>query len=77
MLSLRRGNLSRRTRNATNQANYRYNHTEQERDDQNERERIRISQTREARARHSTNNRASLNRAAFSYDVSIRSVRYL
>ncbi|XP_034945931.1 uncharacterized protein [Chelonus insularis] len=26
---------------------------------------------REARARHSTNNRASLNRAAFSYDVSI------
>ncbi|GBP77376.1 hypothetical protein EVAR_40030_1, partial [Eumeta japonica] len=42
-----------------------------ERDDGNERERIRISQTREARARHSTNNRASLNRAAFSYDVSI------
>ncbi|GBP83331.1 hypothetical protein EVAR_54348_1 [Eumeta japonica] len=67
----RRSNLGRRTRNATNQANYRSNRTAQERDDGNERERIRISQTREARARHSTNNRASLNRAAFSYDVSI------
>ncbi|CAF4946666.1 unnamed protein product [Pieris macdunnoughi] len=68
---MRRSNLGRRTRNATNQANYRSNRTAQERDDGNERERIRISQTREARARHSTNNRESLNRAAFSYDVSI------
>ncbi|GFQ97959.1 helitron_like_N domain-containing protein [Trichonephila clavata] len=71
MPPIRRSNLGRRTRNATNQANYRSNRTAQERDDGNERERIRISQTREARARHSTNNRASLNRAAFSYDVSI------
>lgn len=71
MPPIRRSNLGRRTRNATNQANYRSNRTAQERDDENERERIRISQTREARARHSTNNRASLNRAAFSYDVSI------
>ncbi|GFQ77012.1 helitron_like_N domain-containing protein [Trichonephila clavata] len=70
MPPIRRSNLGRRTRNATNQANYRSNRTAQERDDGNERERIRISQTREARARHSTNNRASLNRAAFSYDVS-------
>ena len=54
MPPIRRSNLGRRTRNATNQANYRSN-----------------SQTREARARNSTNNRASLNRAAFSYDVSI------
>ncbi|XP_050065048.1 uncharacterized protein LOC126553978 [Aphis gossypii] len=46
MPPIRRSNLGRRTRNATNQANYRSN-----------------SQTREARA--------SLNRAAFSYDVSI------
>ncbi|GBP12702.1 hypothetical protein EVAR_10342_1 [Eumeta japonica] len=61
--------FGRRTRNATNQANYQSNHTAQERDDRNERERIRTSQTREARARHSTNNRASLNRAVFSYDV--------
>lgn len=71
MPPIRRSNLGRRTRNATNQANYRSNRTAQERDDGNERERFRISQTREARARHSTNNRASLNRAAFSYDVSI------
>ncbi|XP_050057702.1 uncharacterized protein LOC126550363 [Aphis gossypii] len=46
MPPIRRSNLGKRTRNATNQANYRSN-----------------SQTREARA--------SLNRAAFSYDVSI------
>ncbi|GFR19178.1 helitron_like_N domain-containing protein [Trichonephila clavata] len=71
MPPIRRSNLGTRTRNATNQANYRSNRTAQERDDGNERERIRISQTREVRARHSTNNRASLNRAAFSYDVSI------
>ncbi|XP_076271642.1 uncharacterized protein LOC143203384 [Rhynchophorus ferrugineus] len=71
MPPIRRSNLGRRTRNAINQANYRSNRTAQERDDGNERERIRISQTREARARHSTNNRASLNPAAFSYDVSI------
>ncbi|GFR21567.1 helitron_like_N domain-containing protein [Trichonephila clavata] len=71
MPTIRRSNLGRRTRNATNQANYRSNRIAQERDDGNERERIRISQTREARAQHSTNNRASLNRAAFSYDVSI------
>src|SRR6187551_3482502 len=71
MPPIRRSNLGRRTRNATNQANYRSNHTAQERDDRNERERIRISQTREARARHLTNNRTSLNRAAFNYDVSI------
>lgn len=71
MPPIRRSNLGRRTRNAKNQANYRSNRTAQERDDGNERERIRISQTREARARHSTNNRASLNRAAFSYDVSM------
>ncbi|XP_076251520.1 uncharacterized protein LOC143190840 [Rhynchophorus ferrugineus] len=71
MPPIRRSNLGRRTRNAINQANYRSNHTAQERDDGNERERIRISQTREARARHSANNRASLNPAAFSYDVSI------
>ncbi|XP_076265190.1 uncharacterized protein LOC143199329 [Rhynchophorus ferrugineus] len=71
MPPIRRSNLGRRTRNAINQTNYRSNRTAQERDDGNERERIRISQTREARARHSTNNRASLNPAAFSYDVSI------
>ncbi|XP_022165050.1 uncharacterized protein LOC111030043 [Myzus persicae] len=50
---------------------YRSNQSAQERDDRNEREIIRISLTHEARARHSTNNRASLNRVAFSYDVSI------
>lgn len=44
MLPIWRRNLGRRTRNATNQANYRSNHTEQERDDRNERERIWISQ---------------------------------
>lgn len=71
MPPIRRSNLGRITRNATNQANYRSNQSPQERDDRNERERIRISQTREARTRNSTNNRASLNRAAFSYDVSI------
>ena len=64
---IRRSNLGRKTRNTTNQGNYRSNQS----DDRNERERIRISQTRETQARHSTNNRASLNRAAFSYDVSI------
>ncbi|GBP73542.1 hypothetical protein EVAR_89202_1 [Eumeta japonica] len=48
MPPIRRSNLGRRTRNATNQANYRSNRTAQERDDGNERERIRISQTREA-----------------------------
>ena len=71
MPPIRRNNLGRRTRNATNQANYQSNHAAQVRDDRNERERIQISQTRERRARHSNNNRASLNRAAFSYDVSI------
>ncbi|XP_050064729.1 uncharacterized protein LOC126553629 [Aphis gossypii] len=71
MPPIRRSNLGRRTRNATNQANYRSNQSPQERDDRNERERIRISQTCEARTRNSTNNRESLNRAAFSYDVSI------
>lgn len=71
MPPIRRRYLGRRTRHATKQANYRSNQTAQERDDRNERARIRISQTREARTRHSTNNHASLNRAAFSYDVSI------
>lgn len=71
MPPIRRSNLGRITRNATNQANYRTNQSPQERDDRNERERIRISQTREVRTRNSTNNRANLNRAAFSYDVSI------
>jgi hypothetical protein len=71
MPPIRRSNLGRKTRNAINQGNYRSNQTAQEHDDRKERERIWISQTREARARHSTNNRASLNRAAFSYDVSI------
>lgn len=47
MPPIRRSNLGRRTRNATNQANYRSNRTAQERDDGNERERIRISQKRE------------------------------
>lgn len=65
----RRTNLGRRTRNATNQINYQSNRTAQEREDRNERERIRLRQTREAR--HSTNNGASLNRAAFCYDMSI------
>lgn len=71
MPPLRRSNSGRRTRNAANQANYRSNHAAQERNGRNERKRTRISQTREARARHSTNNRASLNRAAFRYNVSI------
>ena len=69
MPPIRRSNLGRKTRNATNQGNYRSNQS----DDRNERERIRISQTRETQARHSTNNRASLNRAA--YDVSIDYIR--
>ena len=56
MPPLRRSNLGRKTRNATNQGNYRSNQSAQERDDLNEREIIRISQTSEARARHSTNN---------------------
>ena len=57
MPPIRRSNLGRITRNATNQANYRSNQSPQERDDRNERERIRISQTREVRTRNSTNNR--------------------
>lgn len=71
MPPIRRRKLCRRTRSATNQANYRSHYSAQERYDRNESERIRISQTREARVRNSSNNRASLNRAAFSYDVSI------
>ena len=71
MPAMRRTNIGRRARNAVYIANNRSNLTAQERNDQNERDRIRLSQTREARARHSTNNRAGLNRAAFSYDVAI------
>ena len=44
MPPMRRNNLGRKTRNATNQGNYRSNQS----DDRNEHERIRISQTREA-----------------------------
>jgi len=55
MPPIRRSNLGRKIRNATNQGNYQSNQSAQER------ERIRISQTREAIVRHSTKNRGGLN----------------
>lgn len=58
-------NLGRRTRNAKHQINYQSNRTAQEREDRNEHERIRLRQIHEVR--NSTNNGASLNRAAFCY----------
>lgn len=70
MPPIRRGrsNLGRRTRNATNQANFQSHRTSQQREERNELERIRISQSRATRRVQTA---FTVSRAAFSYDVSI------
>lgn len=56
MPPIRRSNLGRRTRNATNQTNFRSNRTAEQREERNEIERNRLSQTRSARTQEEREN---------------------